>query len=116
MSTEFENIDLGENPTLKQTVTNDTVLKEWLVNYVGEKKNPVNDEVTVEMILDIVADEFPEFILPIAEENFIRGYRQALIDVEYKQETSSKSVKKTKNSTTKKSKTTRKKRSSKKRT
>jgi hypothetical protein len=37
-----------------------------------------------------MADEFPEFLLAIAEENFIRGYEQALYDVDYgplKQET-----------------------------
>ena len=28
-----------------------------------------------------MAEEFPEFLMPIAEENFIRGYQQAMIDV-----------------------------------
>lgn len=73
---------LGENPALKQTVTKDTKLKEWLVNYVGSKKDPDNDEVTVEMVLEVVATEFPEFVLPIAEENFIRGYNQAFVDLQ----------------------------------
>ena len=82
MSSDFEDINLGDNPILKQTVTDDTALKEWLVNYVGEKKNPEDDQVTVEMILDVVANEFPEFVLAVAEENFLRGYRQALSDVD----------------------------------
>ena len=73
---------LGENPALKQTVTKDTKLKEWLVNYVGSKKDPDNDEVTVEMVLEVVATEFPEFVLQIAEENFIRGYNQAFVDLQ----------------------------------
>ena len=30
-----------ENPVLKETVTGDNVLKEWLVGYVGEKLNRV---------------------------------------------------------------------------
>ena len=71
-----------ENPILKQTVVKDTELKEWLVNYVGNKKDPGNDEVTVEMVLEVVATEFPEFVLPIAEENFIRGYNQAFVDLQ----------------------------------
>ena len=34
------------------------------------------------MIIDVLADEFPEIVLPIAEENFFRGYKQALQDTE----------------------------------
>ena len=57
-------------------------LKEMLVDYVGEKQNPDNDEVTVEMVINTMAEEFPEFLLAVAEENWIRGYHQALTDVE----------------------------------
>jgi hypothetical protein len=53
-----------------------------LVNYVGEKKSPNGEQVTVEMIVDQLANEFPEFVLAVAEENFIRGYQQALTDVD----------------------------------
>ena len=81
MSTDFDKIDLEENPALKEFVTKDTELKEWLVNYVGEKKDPEDGNVTVEMILEVMATDFPEFLLPLAEENFIRGYHQALDDV-----------------------------------
>jgi hypothetical protein len=35
------------------------------------------------MIVHAMADEFPEFLLAVAEENFIRGYQQALYDVDY---------------------------------
>ena len=71
-----------ENPDLLEKVDGDTPLKKWLVNYVGEKTQPENDEVNVEMIIKTMADEFPEFLLAIAEENFIRGYQQGLSDVE----------------------------------
>ena len=71
-----------ENTTLKEVVGKDTVLKEWLVNYVGEKHNPQNGDVTVEMIVDVLAKEFPEFLMVVAEENFIRGYEQAATDFE----------------------------------
>jgi len=83
MNLEFKNAnDLGENPGLKEAVAADTELKKWLVEYVGSKHNPENDEVTVDMIVETVGEEFPEFLLVLAEENWIRGYRQALTDVE----------------------------------
>lgn len=57
-------------------------IKEILVSYVGEKLNPENGDVTVEHIVEVMSEEFPEFLLLIAEENWIRGYEQALSDVE----------------------------------
>tara|TARA_Y100000592_G_scaffold101039_1_gene184876 strand:- start:4202 stop:4450 length:249 start_codon:yes stop_codon:yes gene_type:complete len=71
----------NENPDLFQPVQPVNDMKKWLVNYVGERLNPENDEVNVEMIIQVMAEEFPEFLMPIAEENFIRGYRQAINDV-----------------------------------
>jgi len=71
-----------ENPDLLKPVDKDNELKEWLVGYVGNRVNPENDEVNVEMIIKTVAEEFPEFLLAVAEENFIRGYQQALYDVD----------------------------------
>ena len=38
------------------------------------------------MIIDVVAKEFPEFILALAEENWIRGYHQAMMDVDVSQQ------------------------------
>tara|TARA_R100001591_G_scaffold109284_1_gene119368 strand:- start:349 stop:594 length:246 start_codon:yes stop_codon:yes gene_type:complete len=57
-------------------------IKEILINYVGEKLNPENGDVTVEHIVEVMAEEFPDFLLLVAEENWIRGYEQALNDVE----------------------------------
>ena len=68
--------------TVNETVEADTPMKEWLVNYVGEQHEPGDDQVTVEMIVETMAKEFPEFVLALAEENWIRGYQQALDDVE----------------------------------
>jgi hypothetical protein len=67
---------------LKETVNVDTAMKSWLVNYVGEQHNPKGDAVTVEMIVETMAKEFPEFLMAIAEENWVRGYHQALEDIE----------------------------------
>ena len=83
MSVEFKDTNgVGENPVLKETVTKDSEIKEWLVNYVGDRHKPENDEVTVEMIVETVGKEFPEFLLVLAEENWIRGYQQAMADME----------------------------------
>ena len=85
-----------ENKSLKEEVTKDTAMKEWLVSYVGtefqsevKRINSDNPEdplewdgsVTVEMIIEMMSEEFPEFLMAVAEENFIRGYTQAMVDV-----------------------------------
>ena len=72
----------NENPDLLQKIDPDTPLKKWLVNYIGEKIEPENDEVNVEMIIKVMAEDFPEFLLVLAEENFIRGYQQAMADID----------------------------------
>tara|TARA_R110001583_G_scaffold49335_3_gene154527 strand:- start:1991 stop:2266 length:276 start_codon:yes stop_codon:yes gene_type:complete len=81
MEIEFDDKDV-ENKELKKAVDKDTALKEWLVDYVGMNTDPEDGNVTVEMIIEQVARDFPEFLLAVAEENFIRGYEQALNDVE----------------------------------
>tara|TARA_Y100000310_G_C20416975_1_gene684797 strand:- start:90 stop:494 length:405 start_codon:yes stop_codon:yes gene_type:complete len=73
---------VDENPDLFQEVKPDTEVKKWLVEYVGNKLKPEDDSVTIEMIIEVLATEFPEFLMPIAEENFIRGYQQAMNDVD----------------------------------
>lgn len=72
--------DSQEVTILEETVTVDSELKEWLVNYVGEKTE-AEEEITVEMIVGVMADEFPEFVLALAEENWVRGYQQAFYDL-----------------------------------
>jgi len=70
-----------KNPDLlKEVVPTESELKEIIVNYVGNTINPDTDEVTVEDIVDVFADQFPEFLLVLAEENWINGYTQALSD------------------------------------
>ena len=70
-----------ENSVLDSKVEADSKLKELIVNYVGDKFSPEDKNVTVEMTLEAFAEEFPEFVLALAEENFIRGYQQAMNDV-----------------------------------
>jgi hypothetical protein len=79
----FNDIDLSEYEEVSQkTVEKENELKTFLIDYVGEKEKPENDEVTVEMIVNTMAKEFPEFVLTVAEENWIRGYQQAMVDIE----------------------------------
>ena len=70
-----------ENDNLNETVSSETGLKELIVNYIGERLAR-SEEVTVDMAVEVFAAEFPEFLLAVAEENFLRGYEQALTDVE----------------------------------
>ena len=67
---------------LQKAVESDTELKTMIVNYVGNSHQPEDGNVTLEMIIETFANEFGDFLLPIAEENFIRGYQQAILDVE----------------------------------
>jgi hypothetical protein len=65
---------------LEDTVSANTGLKELVVNYIGNRlAGPEN--ITVDMAVEVFAAEFPEFLLAVAEENFLRGYEQALVDV-----------------------------------
>tara|TARA_Y100000592_G_scaffold86156_1_gene139093 strand:+ start:2909 stop:3166 length:258 start_codon:yes stop_codon:yes gene_type:complete len=68
---------------MSEEVKNDTPLKDLIVDFVGNKLNPENDEVTIEHITEVFSEEFPEFLLKMAEENWINGYTQALNDVDF---------------------------------
>ena len=72
--------ELHSNPLLAMPVNNDSEIKQFLVNYTGTKLQPEDEQVTVHMIAETVAAEFPEFIFAIAEENFLRGYQLGLED------------------------------------
>lgn len=67
----------------KQVVETNNEMKTWLVEYVGEKYKPEDGQVTVNMIVDAMAQEFPDFLMLVAQENWLRGYQQALYDVDY---------------------------------
>jgi len=71
-----------ENTAYKEVITKENPMKEWLIDYVGEKEDPENNEVTVEMIVGAMVKEFPEFVFALAEENFLRGYEQAFTDMQ----------------------------------
>lgn len=77
---EFLNNKEPDETGLTDLVEPDTDLKNMLVEYVGEKKS-TDGNVTVEMIVDTMAEEFPDFVLALAEENWVRGYQQAFFDL-----------------------------------
>jgi|TARA_R110000796_G_scaffold227350_4_gene344103 hypothetical protein len=70
-----------ENEALREVVSSQTGLKELVVNYIGNRLE-AEEEITVNMAVEVFAAEFPEFLMAVAEENFIRGYEQALNDIE----------------------------------
>jgi hypothetical protein len=72
----------ADNTALAETVEPENDLKNMLVEHVGNKLDPEDQNVTLEMVIEVVAKEFPEFMLAVAEENWIRGYQQALDDAE----------------------------------
>jgi len=72
--------ELHTNPMLAMHVEPDSELKGYLVEYVGKKLD--NEEVTVNMIAEVLASDFPEFAFAYAEENFLRGYQLGLDDAE----------------------------------
>ena len=75
--------DISEQlTTSNNTVDNDNELKEYIINYVGNKLDPKDEQVTIGMIIDVLADDFPQLVLCLSEENWVRGYQQALSDVE----------------------------------
>ena len=69
-----------KNTILEKTIDDDNNLKSWLVQYVGQQHD--KEQVTVGMIVETISVEFPEFLLAIAEENWVLGYKQGLADVE----------------------------------
>ena len=75
-----------ENPDLHKAVETTTDLKQLIVNYIGTRLDSAG-EVTVDMAVEVFAAEFPEFLMAVAEENFLRGYQQALDDIEHSLQT-----------------------------
>ncbi len=72
-----------KNPELfKEVIPTESELKEIVVNYVGKVLDPKESTITVEQIIEVFARDFPEFLLVVAEENWINGYTQALRDTE----------------------------------
>ena len=70
-----------KNDDLKIPVDDTTGLKQLVTNYIGERLT-AKEDVTVDMAVEVFAAEFPEFLMAVAEENFLRGYEQALVDIE----------------------------------
>ncbi len=73
--------EVHTNPLLALPAeTGESELKNFLVEYTGTKLE--EEEVSVNMIAEVLAAEFPEFVFAFAEENFLRGYQLGLNDAE----------------------------------
>ena len=70
---------MNSNPILVEVPVPNTELKKWLVDYVGSQHGPDHSTVTVEMIVETMSQEFPEFLMAVAEENFFRGYEFGIV-------------------------------------
>jgi len=77
-------MNINESPMMHVAVRKDNPLKQMIVDYVGRRFATEEDEgeyfVTVQMVAETLAAEFPEFLMVMAEENWIRGYKQGLDD------------------------------------
>ena len=86
-------MDAQKNTIVKK---DETPLKDLIVDFVGNKVQPPNDEVKMEHIAEVFMEEFPEMLVVMAEENWINGYTQALSDMDFmlqKQKTAAKEEK-----------------------
>ncbi len=69
-----------DNSLLNKAVSKNTYkLSSMILEYTA-KNLGLNEEVHFEQVLDVFMEEFPEFVKLIAEENFMRGYKQGLED------------------------------------
>ena len=86
MTTNKNEVSIGDNVNVGANVViaAETPLKQMLLEYVGNKFATPEDEgefeVTVQMIVETLAHEFPEFVMIMAEENWVRGYQQGIDD------------------------------------
>ena len=54
--------------TLKELIEpKESELKNYVVDYVGNKLSPENESVDIEMVINVFAEEFPELVLALAE-------------------------------------------------
>ena len=74
--------DLTKNTSLGLPVDATNDLKKLLVQYTKDTLKPENQEVTLEMVITVLASQFPDLMLAISEESFISGYDQAFADME----------------------------------
>ena len=86
MTTNKNEVSIGDNVSVGANVViaAENPLKQMLLEYVGNKYATPEEEgefeVTVQMIVETLAHEFPEFVMIMAEENWVRGYQQGIDD------------------------------------
>ena len=74
-------MNIEQNEDLNKEVEKNTELKNLIVEFVGDNIKPEDNLVTVEHVIEVFTEQFPELLLVLAEENWLNGYTQALTDV-----------------------------------
>ncbi len=74
-----------ENEDLLKVVEADTTLKDMIINHIGETLSPDNGDVTVDMAVEVFAQEFPEFLMAVAEEILFEGTNKLLLTCSHMQ-------------------------------
>lgn len=71
----LEQMEQDSKDKLDEQVTPDNPLKEMFLDYVGTKMG-VEDggAITIDMCVRTLAEEFPEFLEPVCEQNYMLGY------------------------------------------
>jgi len=80
MKTQTEKEFLAADDPQHVFVKRESKLKEVIIDYIGETIHPEEPNVTVEDVVSLFADEFPEFLFVVAQENFLNGYKHGLAD------------------------------------
>lgn len=81
MTKRLEELEAEAEAELQGEVEPDNPLKSLFVSYVGEKYAGESTEVTIEMCVRALAEEFPEFLAPVCEQNFMLGYHKCEEDI-----------------------------------
>lgn len=77
----LEQLAQSARDDMEKEVESDNELKSFFVEYVGKKMAPDSGEVTVDMCVRTLAQDFPEFLSPVCEQNFMLGYLQCEKDI-----------------------------------
>jgi|AntAceMinimDraft_5_1070358.scaffolds.fasta_scaffold51283_2 hypothetical protein len=78
----LEQLEQEAREEVQAAVVPDNPLRTLFVEYVGDNYSlEGSNEVTIEMCILALAQEFPEFLSPLCEQNFMLGYKQAENDL-----------------------------------
>ena len=65
---------MSQTPDVVVLSVADSKLKKYIVRYAKKRLNKKGKDVTVEDVAMVIAAEFPDLLLHVAEENYLAGY------------------------------------------